>query len=78
MVDNQPFRICPSEELAKATAAALSDPEVVKAAMVYGPDLGHEPFRKSIAKWLSEFYSYGSIPFDRIAITGGASQNLAR
>jgi DNA-binding transcriptional MocR family regulator len=71
--------LCPAKELAKATAAALADPTVAEAALIYGPDLGYTPLRESIAQWLSTFYlpSAGPIPCDRIAITGGASQNLA-
>jgi DNA-binding transcriptional MocR family regulator len=72
-------RLFPAQQLATATSACLSDPEVASKALVYGPDLGYMPFRESVAKWLSSFYdpSSGPIPFDRIAITGGASQNLA-
>lgn len=72
-------RLFPAEQLAKATSTSLLNPENAKSSLVYGPDLGYEPFRESIATWLSTFYSplSGSIPMDRIAITGGASQNLA-
>ncbi|EPE34302.1 PLP-dependent transferase [Glarea lozoyensis ATCC 20868] len=72
-------RLFPVEQLAEATQAALSDPEVASSALIYGPDLGYAPLRKSIASWLSSFYqpAAGEIPSERIAITGGASQNLA-
>jgi len=72
-------RLFPSEQLAVATTACLTDPAVAKAALVYGPDLGYTPLRASIASWLSSFYnpSSGPISLERIAITGGASQNLA-
>src|SRR6187402_1715347 len=72
-------RLFPAEKLATATTACLSDPEIVKSALVYGPDLGYTPLRESIAQWLSSFYlpPSGAILSDRIAITGGASQNLA-
>jgi DNA-binding transcriptional MocR family regulator len=72
-------RLFPVQQLAEATQAGLSDPEVGSSALIYGPDLGYTPLRKSIASWLSSFYrpSAGEIPHERIAITGGASQNLA-
>ena len=71
-------RLFPAKQLAAATAASLLDPEIAKYALIYGPDLGYMPLRESIAKWLSSFYCSGTaISADRIAITGGASQNLA-
>lgn len=72
-------RLFPAEQLAEATTSSLRDPEIAKAALIYGPDLGYTPLRESIAKWLSSFYlpESGAVPADRIAITGGASQNLA-
>lgn len=72
-------RLFPAEELAIATQSILSDPEIVKAALIYGPDPGYAPFRQAVADWLSTFYlpTSGTIPSERIAITGGASQNLA-
>lgn len=72
-------RLFPAEQLAAATTATLLDPEIAKNALIYGPDLGYTDLRESIANWLSEFYlpSAGAIPKERIAITGGASQNLA-
>lgn len=72
-------RLFPSAELAEATTACLNNNEIAKDALVYGPDLGYTPLRRSIATWLSSFYqpSSGPTTFDRIAITGGASQNLA-
>lgn len=72
-------RLFPAEQLAAASTATLLNPQIAKDALIYGPDLGYAALRESIAKWLSEFYlpSAGSIPKERIAITGGASQNLA-
>lgn len=72
-------RLFPSEQLAAATIASLSNPDIAKSALIYGPDLGYAPFRESVAEWLTLFYQppSGTIPIDRIAITGGASQNLA-
>ncbi|CZR62218.1 related to aromatic amino acid aminotransferase and related proteins [Phialocephala subalpina] len=72
-------RLFPAEQLAAATTSSLLDPEIAKSALIYGPDLGYTPFRESVAEWLTSFYQppSGAIPIDRIAITGGASQNLA-
>jgi DNA-binding transcriptional MocR family regulator len=46
---------------------------------MYGPGLGYQPLRESIADWLSSFYlpKSGKISPNRLAITSGASQNLA-
>lgn len=72
-------RLFPAEQLAIATKACLCDPDIASSALIYGPDLGYTPLRQSIAEWLSSFYNpvSGSIQYERIAITGGASQNLA-
>lgn len=72
-------RLFPTEQLATATKACLSDPAIAGSALIYGPDLGYTPLRQSTAQWLSSFYNptSGAITNDRIAITGGASQNLA-
>jgi DNA-binding transcriptional MocR family regulator len=72
-------RLFPAEQLRKATTSCLNNFEVAKSALTYGPDLGYTPLREAIAEWLSSFYlpSSGQIPTERIAITGGASQNLA-
>lgn len=72
-------RLFPAEQLAAATTASLSNPDIAKSALIYGPGLGYTPFRESVAEWLTSFYQppSGAIPIDRAAITGGASQNLA-
>lgn len=72
-------RLFPTQRLATAATSCLNDPEIAKLALIYGPDLGYMPLRDEIAQWLSSFYlpSSGPIPKERIAITGGASQNLA-
>jgi DNA-binding transcriptional MocR family regulator len=71
-------RLFPVAQLAAATTATLSNPDTANSALVYGPDLGYPPFRESVAEWLTSFYQPpGAISSDRIAITGGASQNLA-
>ena len=72
-------RLFPVEQLAKATKSCLNNFEIAKSALIYGPDLGYTPLREIIAEWLSSFYlpTSGEISTERIAITGGASQNLA-
>ncbi|KAF1995637.1 PLP-dependent transferase [Amniculicola lignicola CBS 123094] len=46
--------------------------------MLYGPDEGDPRLRKNVAAWLTSFYQPETEISDaRIAITGGASQNLA-
>jgi DNA-binding transcriptional MocR family regulator len=72
-------RLFPAEQLAAATNSSLLNPLVAKDALIYGPDLGYNPLRQSVAKWLSSFYlpPSGEISSDRIIVTGGASQNLA-
>ncbi|KAL8950982.1 MAG: hypothetical protein Q9222_003016 [Ikaeria aurantiellina] len=70
--------LLPAASLKRASAIALSNPDISIPGLEYGPDPGYEPLRESIAGWLSRFYSL-SIPVNpnRICITGGASQNMA-
>ena len=71
--------LLPTAQIKSAANAALSDPEVSTPGLLYGPDGGYEPLRRQVARWLTEFYQPPqSIGFERICITGGASQNLAR
>ena len=72
--------LLPIEQIKAASFSALSDPETLtlNSSLEYGPDPGYLPLRKQIAEWLTAFYRpQESINFDRICITGGASQNLA-
>ncbi|KAL8927244.1 MAG: hypothetical protein Q9208_002420 [Pyrenodesmia sp. 3 TL-2023] len=70
--------LLPVAQIKAASAAALSQPDVSTAGLLYGPDPGYEPLRESIAEWLSRFYQlHSSTSPNRICITGGASQNLA-
>jgi len=70
--------LLPTERLKKAAVDALSNPVVSAEGYGYGPDEGYLPLRKNIAWWLSDFYGpMRPVDFDRICITGGASQNLA-
>ena len=68
----------PAIQLKAAASAALSDPNVSTPGLLYGPDPGYEPLRKQLASWLTAFYQPSeTIGFERICISGGASQNLA-
>lgn len=72
--------LLPVEQIKIASINALSQSDVFTAdsGLEYGPDAGYLPLRNRVAEWLTEFYCPSeSIPFDRICITGGASQNLA-
>ncbi|KAI9690427.1 MAG: hypothetical protein M1822_009390 [Bathelium mastoideum] len=70
--------LLPISLLQRATSRALVDRDVAYAALNYGPDAGHDPLRRALATWLTTFYQpqSGAISYRRIAITGGASQNL--
>ncbi|RHZ62318.1 aminotransferase-like domain-containing protein [Aspergillus thermomutatus] len=70
--------LLPTTALAHASATVLSTPSIWAPALLYGPDDGYLPLRKSVAEWLTSFYkTRDPVCFDRICITGGASQNLA-
>jgi DNA-binding transcriptional MocR family regulator len=72
-------RLLPLQQLSHAATNALGNPELVQDVLGYGPDLGFPPLRQSISRWLTQFYKpVEPISPDRIAISGGASQNLAR
>jgi len=68
--------ILPVEQLARASAKALSEPSVFVPALQYGPDPGYQPLREELATYLSHNFD---VPRDasRICITGGASQSAA-
>ncbi|KAK5454267.1 Valine--pyruvate aminotransferase [Exophiala xenobiotica] len=72
-------RLLPVQQLSHAATNALGNPDLAQDLLGYGPDLGFPPLRQSISKWLTQFYKPAEpISADRIAISGGASQNLAR
>lgn len=55
-----------------------TDPAIITEILEYGADEGYQPMREAIAAWLTDFYApRDAISYDRICITGGASQNLA-
>jgi DNA-binding transcriptional MocR family regulator len=68
--------LLPRSALKAAADVALTDPEVVVPGLLYGPDDGYLPLRKETAKWLASVYDAPD-DYERICITGGASQNLA-
>jgi len=71
--------LLPPKLLQTASANVLLDSaQVTTPVLEYGDDGGYLPFRRSIAQWLTKFYSpEQAISHERIVITGGASQNLA-
>lgn len=70
--------LLPVVQIKAATNVALSDPEIYTPGLLYGPDPGYEPLRRSLAAWLTTFYTpKDAVSAERICITGGASQNLA-
>lgn len=71
--------LLPAVQFRKATEAAFANPSVLYQGLNYGPNQGYEPLRKQLARWLTQFYQPNdSIGPERICISGGASQNLAR
>ena len=72
--------LLPARQIKAASESALSDPSVCMPGLLYAPDDGFKPLRESLARWLSDFYKDFVAPItpERISITGGASQNLAR
>ena len=71
--------LLPPKLLQTASANVLLDnPEVTTTVLEYGDDEGYLPLRKSIAQWLTNFYTpQNAISHERVVISGGASQNLA-
>lgn len=71
-------KLLPMQHIAQASSTAMTREDLRTQAMLYGPDEGYGPLRRSIAEWLTSFYKPDDrISGDRICITGGASQNLA-
>lgn len=56
---------------------SASKPETT-VVLEYGADEGYWPLREAVADWLTKFYTpTDKVGPSRIAISGGASQNLA-
>lgn len=70
--------LLPAAQIKAASLAAFCDVETLQTGLTYGEDVGYEPLRRHLAGWLTDFYQL-SEPINprRLAITGGASQNLA-
>lgn len=69
--------LLPTKLIAQATQRVLSDPDVFVPAFQYGPDPGHLPLRRAIASWFTAYQKHSeAISYERISITGGASQNI--
>jgi DNA-binding transcriptional MocR family regulator len=67
----------PSAQLLDGATSVLESQAKTAASLIYGPDAGYEPLRRSIAAWLTSIYGCGSeLSFDRVCVTNGASGNL--
>lgn len=68
----------PPLKLDSAAHTIFTNSDLVRESLRYGEDEGYHPLREEIAKWLTKFYvPKDPISYDRICITGGASQNVA-
>lgn len=69
----------PAAELNAGADAVFTNASEASAALIYGPNRGHAPLRKQVARWLSDSYYRNpqAIPEERLCIAGGASQNLS-
>jgi len=69
--------LLPIELLKKGADDVFSDTSISYPGLLYGPDAGHPRLRDALSSWLTKFYGPREpINSERIAITGGASQNL--
>lgn len=69
--------LLPTAIIKQAADSVLTRPDIAFPGLLYGPDPGDPAARKSIASWLTDFYHPSEpVTDERIAITGGASQNL--
>ncbi|KAF2437776.1 PLP-dependent transferase [Karstenula rhodostoma CBS 690.94] len=70
--------LLPTRLIEKGTRRVLQDPSIAFPALLYAPDNGDLKLRQNLASWLTDFYQPAApISDERIAVTGGASQNLA-
>ncbi|KAK9365107.1 pyridoxal phosphate-dependent transferase [Lipomyces kononenkoae] len=84
--------LIPIPQLQNAATTVFSTPSIWHQALNYGADAGYLSLRQNLAQWLTDFYGHNSddgtkhndnynsdgMPdFERICVTGGASQNLA-
>jgi DNA-binding transcriptional MocR family regulator len=70
--------LLPATQIKAASQAAFRDADTFQTGLLYGEEAGYEPLRRYLAGWLTDFYQPPE-PINplRLAITGGASQNLA-
>lgn len=67
----------PACRLLDGASNVLHSKEKTASSLIYGPDAGYEPLRRSIAIWLSGTYGRGTkLSYDRVCVTNGASGNL--
>ncbi|MCJ1479118.1 hypothetical protein MMC13_007802 [Lambiella insularis] len=70
--------LLPKVQIKAAASKVLSDSNLSTQGLLYGPLPGSEPLRVQLAAWLTKFYKpERPIGWERICISGGASQNLA-
>lgn len=70
--------LLPPLQLDTAAHIVLNDQKIATESLKYAPDEGYLPLREEVAKSLTKFYApRDPVTFDRICISGGASQNLA-
>lgn len=70
--------LLPPLQLDNAAHIVLNDRRIATESLKYAPDEGYLPLREEIAKSLTKFYApQDPVTFERICISGGASQNLA-
>ncbi|KAF7560385.1 hypothetical protein G7046_g3759 [Stylonectria norvegica] len=69
----------PATALLSGANEVLTDFSATSAALVYGPNRGHIPLRKAVARWLGSLYNHdpAAIAEDRVCIAAGASQTLS-
>lgn len=70
--------LLPATQIKAASLNAFSNADTLQSGLSYGENAGFKPLREKLACWLTEFYKpQEPISPLRLAITGGASQNLA-
>ncbi|KAK4222341.1 putative aminotransferase [Podospora fimiseda] len=68
--------LLPVNQLKKVANKVLTERNIWRDGLEYGPDPGYEPLRRRVAEWTGRYYGM-SVGREEICITGGASQNLA-
>lgn len=68
--------LLPTDLLATSFNIIISNPALTSRSLDYGPGAGDPRVRSTIAEWLSRRYSLPQASSERVAVTGGASQNL--